>query len=117
LTNWTDQPIHVFGGSSDCSCTVLGDLPVRIPGNESRSVEIRVNLKGSPGIFTRRGAFLIDKCRLQTSRVHDDRTGCPDADRRPSERPRSLTICAELNDTQTGGISRCFKWTGSRVGS
>jgi hypothetical protein len=28
LTNRTDEPIRLIGGTADCSCTVLGDIPV-----------------------------------------------------------------------------------------
>jgi hypothetical protein len=59
LTNWTDQPIQVFGGTANCSCTVLGDLPVLIPAMESRLLSVQVHFKGSPGIFTRKAAFLV----------------------------------------------------------
>jgi hypothetical protein len=60
LTNWTDKPIQLFGGTADCSCTVLDDLPLTIPANESRSVSVRVSLSGRAGIFTRRAAFMIN---------------------------------------------------------
>ena len=60
ITNWTEKPIRVFGGTANCSCTVLGDLPVNIPPRESRSITVRATLKGSPGVFTREGRFLID---------------------------------------------------------
>lgn len=60
LTNWTDQPIQLFGGTADCSCTVLQDLPVTIPAREFREVAIQVRLSGKPGIFTRKAAFLIN---------------------------------------------------------
>jgi hypothetical protein len=60
VVNWTDGPIRVIGGTSDCSCTVLGDLPVEIPPRESRSALVDISLKGGPGIFTRKADFLID---------------------------------------------------------
>lgn len=60
LSNWTDHPIQVFGGTANCSCTVLDDLPVTIPPNESRPVTVSVRLTGVPGIFTHKAGFLID---------------------------------------------------------
>ena len=36
VTNWTDETVRIFGGTSDCSCTVLGDLPVTIPAKQTR---------------------------------------------------------------------------------
>jgi hypothetical protein len=60
VTNWTDKPIRLFGGTSDCSCTVLDDLPVTVPAKGHRVVSVHVLLKGRPGTFTRKGAFLVD---------------------------------------------------------
>ncbi len=60
LMNWTDRPVQLFGGTADCSCTVLHDLPVTIPAKESRSVSVQVRLSGSPGVFTRKVAFLVN---------------------------------------------------------
>jgi hypothetical protein len=40
-------------------CSVLGSLPITIPARESCSVSIHVYLKGKPGVFTRKAAFLV----------------------------------------------------------
>ncbi|MBI2807983.1 MAG: hypothetical protein HYX68_23615 [Planctomycetes bacterium] len=60
IANWTDEPIRLIGGTADCSCTVLHDLPITIAPNETRSVAVRIALSGQPGIFTRKAAFLVD---------------------------------------------------------
>jgi hypothetical protein len=60
LTNWTDRPIQLFGGTADCSCSVLHDLPLTIPAKESRTVRVHMRLSGPPGVFTRKATFLID---------------------------------------------------------
>jgi hypothetical protein len=60
VTNWTENAIRLFGGTSDCSCTVLGDLPLTIPPKETRTVHVDISLSGKPGIFTRKAAFLVD---------------------------------------------------------
>ncbi len=60
VANWTDKSIQLVGGTADCSCTVLGDLPLTIPSREVRAVSIDVSLSGRPGIFTRKAAFLVD---------------------------------------------------------
>ncbi len=65
VSNWTDQPIRLIGGTADCSCTVLDDLPVTIPPKESRSISVQVHLSGAAGIFTRKAAFLIDDAGVQ----------------------------------------------------
>jgi hypothetical protein len=58
--NWTGDPIRLIGGTADCSCTVLQDLPVEIPAGAARSVIVNVMMSGKPGIFTRRAGFVID---------------------------------------------------------
>ncbi len=60
VTNWTDQPVRLIGGTQDCSCTVLADLPITIPPLEARSVAVNIRLSGKPGIFTRKADFLVD---------------------------------------------------------
>ena len=36
IRNLSDHPILLFGGTTDCTCTVLHDLPVTIePGGEA----------------------------------------------------------------------------------
>jgi Protein of unknown function (DUF1573) len=60
LTNRTDQPIRLIGGSADCSCTVLADLPVTIPPGESRSITVAVRLPNAPGTFNRKAGLQLD---------------------------------------------------------
>ena len=70
VTNWTDGPVQLFGGTADCSCTVLHDLPVTVPARESRSVAVEMRLPGTPGLFTRKAAFLIDEGGLKRLDFH-----------------------------------------------
>jgi hypothetical protein len=60
VCNWSDEPMRVIGGTSDCSCTVLQDLPLEIPAHESRTVTVAVRSGDRPGIFTRTAALLVD---------------------------------------------------------
>jgi hypothetical protein len=60
LSNRTDRPIRIIGGTSDCSCTVLGDLPVTIPPGEARSITVTVYLPNSVGRFNRKAELKID---------------------------------------------------------
>ncbi len=60
LTNRMDDPIRVFGGTADCSCSVLGDLPITIPPGEARSIKVTVRLPSSPGRFNRKAELKID---------------------------------------------------------
>ena len=60
VANWTDEPIRLIGGTTDCACTVLGDLPVTIPARETRTVTVDIFLSARPGIYTRKATFLVD---------------------------------------------------------
>jgi hypothetical protein len=60
LTNRTDRPIRIIGGTSDCSCTVLADLPVTIPPGESRSISIAMHLPNATGAFNRKAGLQLD---------------------------------------------------------
>jgi len=52
--------VRLIGGTADCSCTVLQDLPLEIGAGEMRSVTVNVVMSGKPGIFTRKAGFFID---------------------------------------------------------
>jgi hypothetical protein len=60
LINWTDRPIRIIGGTKDCTCTVLKDLPITIPAKATRALSVGVRMTKTPGIFTRRVTFLVD---------------------------------------------------------
>lgn len=60
LTNRTDGPIRLIGGTADCSCTVIGDLPVIIPPTEARSIRISVHIPDKMGQFNRKAELMID---------------------------------------------------------
>jgi len=60
LANRTDQPIRLIGGTADCSCTVIGDLPVTIPPGEARSITITMRLPNAAGSFNRKAELQID---------------------------------------------------------
>ncbi len=60
LGNRTEHPIRVIGGTADCSCTVLGDIPVTVPPGETRSITIQLRLPNSQGRFTRIAELMID---------------------------------------------------------
>jgi hypothetical protein len=83
VKNWADSPIKLVGGTKDCSCTVLNDLPVTIPPNEARSVAVSIRMPRAPGIFTRKASFLVDDQGFKranfvmTGRITGSRTGGP----------------------------------------
>jgi hypothetical protein len=66
LMNRTDQAVRVIGGTADCSCTVLADLPVTIPPGESRSITVSFRLPKASGIFNRKAALRLDDMGLRT---------------------------------------------------
>ncbi len=66
LTNRTDHPIRIIGGTSDCSCTVLGDLPVTIPPGESRSINVAMHLPNAVGSFSRKARLQLDDLGFRT---------------------------------------------------
>lgn len=83
VRNWTDQPIRVLGGTSDCSCVVTRSLPVTIPPGERMSLTVVVRLKGPPGLFTRTANLFTD--HDQTTRVAFRLSGR--TTERPTEHP------------------------------
>jgi hypothetical protein len=66
LTNRTDHPIRVLGGTADCSCTVAGSLPVTVPPAGTESIAIAVRLPPSLGAFDRRATLTIDDHGFKT---------------------------------------------------
>ncbi|MFO0799087.1 MAG: DUF1573 domain-containing protein [Gemmataceae bacterium] len=42
VTNWSAGPLRLIGGTSDCTCTTLSDLPVTIPPGGRAVVTIRL---------------------------------------------------------------------------
>ena len=69
LHNWTDGPIHVYGGTSDCTCVATSDLPLTVPAQNTRSFIIRWRLPGeATGLSSRRVELLTDHPRQTTIR-------------------------------------------------
>ena len=63
VTNWTDEPIRLIGGTYDCSC-ITADLPLTIPPGESREVTVRMTIPNSArGTLTKRAEFTTDYSR------------------------------------------------------
>jgi hypothetical protein len=40
VTNWTDAPLHLIGGTTTCACIATTDLPLTIAPHETRNVRI-----------------------------------------------------------------------------
>jgi hypothetical protein len=54
IYNTSADQLWIVGGTADCSCTTLNDLPVMVPPGESRAVSIRVRFPAEPGRVERR---------------------------------------------------------------
>ncbi len=52
ITNVTDKPIRLIGGTSGCSCTATEGLPVDVPANGQVTLDIHLTFKGTPGGFS-----------------------------------------------------------------
>jgi hypothetical protein len=70
LTNRTAQDIRVIGGTTDCSCTVLNDLPVAIGPGETRSLTVSMTMTGRPGVFNRKANFLVDDAFYRSTGIY-----------------------------------------------
>jgi hypothetical protein len=68
LVNHAPKAVRVVGGTYDCSCAVLGDLPVRLAPGEACLVTVEINLPQSPGVFTRTASVMFDDGELKTYR-------------------------------------------------
>jgi hypothetical protein len=60
LTNWSDQPVRVIGGTSDCSCYANENLPLTIEAGQSLPVTITFRLPRMEGFFRRDALFRTD---------------------------------------------------------
>ncbi|HET6574025.1 MAG TPA: DUF1573 domain-containing protein [Fimbriiglobus sp.] len=67
--NFSDTPIRVIGGTADCSCTALSDLPVTVPAGESRPVTVELRYVGTPGVFAHTAELMVDEGSM-TSILH-----------------------------------------------
>ncbi len=53
VSNWSDRPVRLIGGTSDCTCTTLADLPVTIPPGGRAAVTVYLTAPASEGQLTR----------------------------------------------------------------
>ena len=70
IVNFSPAEVFIFGGTSDCSCTVAEDLPVRIPSGEAKAIRVKVRMPGQPGQFTRRAKLMTDADGARTIQFH-----------------------------------------------
>lgn len=74
VSNLTDQPVRLIGGTADCSCFVAAGLPLDIPPGKAGAVVVRLKVPAArSGKFERVASLWADPEQLQS--VHF-RLGC-----------------------------------------
>ncbi len=74
VRNWTDKPVRVYGGTSDCTCLATLDLPVSIEPGGKVDLTVRfVVPRATVGLFSRKVELLTDNREQPTLRF---RAGC-----------------------------------------
>jgi hypothetical protein len=74
VRNWTDRPVRLVGGTSDCSCVTTSDLPLTILPGEARPVTVRLRVPAAkPGALTRVAELWTDLDQQRNVRF---RVGC-----------------------------------------
>jgi hypothetical protein len=59
--NWSDVPVRLIGGTSDCSCVTTVDLPLTIQAGEAKPVTVRMRIPNSKfGVLTRTAELWTD---------------------------------------------------------
>ncbi len=77
VRNWTDEPILIYGGTSDCSCVTTSGLPVTIPSNESLELPLSLRVPQSmPGVFTRKAELMTIMRNSKQKRTIKLQIGC-----------------------------------------
>jgi hypothetical protein len=66
LHNWTDKPVHLYGGTSDCSCVATDDLPITIAPGEGRAIRVKMRLPAANGAFNRTAFLMTDDDETRT---------------------------------------------------
>lgn len=74
VSNWTDDPVLIYGGTSDCSCFTTIGLPITVAPNGTQEIPLRLRVPQSkPGAFTRHAELVPDCKQKQTIEL---RIGC-----------------------------------------
>jgi hypothetical protein len=64
VSNLTDRPVRLIGGTSDCSCATTASLPLTLPPHGEEVVAVRLKLPATAGTFTRTAELWTD-CEAQ----------------------------------------------------
>ncbi|MBY0231244.1 MAG: hypothetical protein K2W96_18335, partial [Gemmataceae bacterium] len=66
VSNFTDGPVRLIGGTSDCSCVTTEDLPVTIPAGEKVRLAVFVRLPRGKGLMNRKAWLHTDHEQART---------------------------------------------------
>jgi hypothetical protein len=62
LTNYSDSPVRLIGGTSDCSCTTIGSLPLIIESGGTQLIPMQLTIPAKAyGKLTKSAWFVIDE--------------------------------------------------------
>lgn len=74
ISNWTDYPVRLIGGTTDCTCVIVEDFPLTIPAKENATFRLRLTNSGeSSGRLTRAVIVRTDNSTRPTIRFN---VGC-----------------------------------------
>jgi hypothetical protein len=60
LTNRTDRPVRLVGGTTSCRCMATNDLPQSLAPGETGTIEVAIQFVGSPGRFRQHFVLFTD---------------------------------------------------------
>lgn len=70
VSNWTQQPVRLIGGTSDCSCITTANMPLTIEPNQTVTLPIRLRPPSeSKGTMSRWVELLTDCPQRRTIRL------------------------------------------------
>ena len=70
IRNWTDRPVRLIGGTSDCSCITTEALPLTLMPGQSQSIPVALKVKGNAqGTIIRTGEIWTDSDRTRKLRM------------------------------------------------
>ncbi len=83
ISNLSDRPVRLVGGTSDCSCIATDSLPLTIPAGDTVAVPITLRVPATAaGTFTRTAELRTDHDRQRTIRLRlSGRAEQPDGSR------------------------------------
>ncbi len=57
LTNWSDRPVQIYGGTTGCGFNLLSDCPRTISARDSARFRVQYQLPDEPGRYLQPAAF------------------------------------------------------------